>query len=230
MRKNINAFTLIEMLTVVLIISILSTIWFVSFTSYLSSTRDTNRIVQLEEIFKWLSTHITKWKLYKPEDRIDVKYGSGLVWYEWYAWKKVLTSIWYSKEWVDPKDWTYFWYYLTKNRKYFQLLSFLENSLPENLSIYDKSFATNLKSRIPYVKWQKLWILMDKDNILIQDISSIKNDWYIDISNVWNLELKAYLTSTDYLSGTWTTFIPLKKFAEVWWQFCSTTNTWCIAP
>lgn len=229
MKKNINAFTLVEIIVVVTILTILSTIWFVLFSSYLSSSRDTNRIIQLDQISKWLSSNISKWKLFKPEDWVEIRSWVELIGYEWYAGQKVLTSFWYSKDWVDPKDWSYFWYYLTKNRKYFQLVAFLENWLPDDLSFFSNSNAVDYSKRTAYVKGQKLWILMDQNNVLVQDISSVNTDWFLNIDSV-TLDLKAYLTSSDYLSGSLNTFIPLKKFAEAWGHFCSTTNTGCIFP
>ena len=127
-----KAFTLVELIVVITILAVLSAIWFVAFSWYLAWTRDTNRISQLKSISDWLELYWTKHDLPIPEDKVDIKVwtwtNEKTIAYQWYAWKNILETIEYSSEWVDPKDWTYFSYYLTKDKKYYQLMAFLEES------------------------------------------------------------------------------------------------------
>jgi hypothetical protein len=52
---------------------------------------------------------------------------------------------------LDPKDKNYFSYYLTKNKKYFQLLAFLEEEDSDVVALnnFNKTFATDYSERYP---------------------------------------------------------------------------------
>jgi prepilin-type N-terminal cleavage/methylation domain-containing protein len=126
-RKKISWFTLVELIVVVTILSILSTIWFVSYSWYLSWVRDTTRISTLWELEKSLNLYSTNKSLPLPDEkRTEIKSWSETIAYQWYAWKTVIETIKYSKDWKDPKDKIHYTYYVTKNKKYFQLLTHLE--------------------------------------------------------------------------------------------------------
>ena len=225
--KN-RAFTLVELLVVIWLLAILSTIWIISYSWYSSSTRDTNRITQLNEIYNWLNAYVFKQKRVLPDSKIDIFSWWKIISYQWYVWKKILWSIKYSADWIDPKDWTFFSLYMTKNKKYFQLLAFLEESDKVWILLW-RTNAIDYSKRIPYIKWSNLWILVNEYNIPIQEITSIKDDQKLDIDNVWNTVYKSFVrNSRDILSGTWTIFAtPLKKFAEMWGKFCESTNLTC---
>ena len=124
-KKN-KAFTLVELIVVVTILAILATIWFVSYSSYLTWVRDTNRLAQLVSIHDGLELYRTRNDLPLPDDNVEVKASAATIAYQWYAGSNTLETIDFTKWWKDPKDDQYFSYYLTKDRKYFQLLAFLE--------------------------------------------------------------------------------------------------------
>ncbi len=220
--KNKQAFTLVELIVVITILSILSTIWFVSYSSYISWSRDATRIASLKSISEWLHLYSTKNNLPLP-DETSVKIMDGItqIWTQWYVWENVLETIEYSTKWKDPKEGTYYSYYLTKNKKYFQLMAFLE----DNSNLQTTSSAIDYEIKYPTVFWKRLWILITSTNIPIQETGITD----IDISNVWNLELKSYLNDNEYLSWTGTTFKNMTTFWKVWWKFCSTNNLSCIS-
>jgi len=103
------------LIVVISILAILSTIGFVSFSWYLSGARDTNRIVQLESISEWLQKYKINNRLPKPDNSIEIKVDWELIWHQWYVWKNVLETIDYTEKGIDPKDGTYFSYYLTNS-------------------------------------------------------------------------------------------------------------------
>ena len=110
-----KAFTLVELIVVITILAILSTIWFVSYSWYLAWTRDTSRKASLKAISEWLNLYSTNKSLPSPDEKTTkIMDGSTQIATQWYAWKNVLETISYSTEWTDPKDWTYYSYYLTK--------------------------------------------------------------------------------------------------------------------
>ena len=206
--QNKKAFTLVELIVVITILAILSTIGFVSYSSYLGGSRDTNRISQLKAISEWLYLYSTNHSLPSPDAKIDIKANWTVIAYQWYAWSNVLETITYSTEWMDPKDKTYYSYYLTRNKKKFQLMAFLEGED----KLQNKAIWIDYSNRFLTVFWDKLWIIVDENNTPIQDVASIILDSYLDIVTTNNL-YNIHFSDISTLSWTWKTL----KWA-VWWR------------
>lgn len=206
MKTNIKVwFTIIELIVVITILAILWTIGFVSFSTHLVKVRDTNRIEQLWSIYQWLDSYKIHNTLPLPDDYVEVRASWSIIWYQWFAWKSLLSKIWYNKWWLDPKDEQYFTYFLSKDKKNTQLMSFLEDSWNKQLTLnfVDKTYAADYKDRYPTVVWKKLWILIEKTtNKPIQEVSQIVSSWYIDIVETNNY-YNAYFTDNDFISWTW---------------------------
>ena len=216
-----NAFTIVELVVVITILAILWTIWFISFSWYLVSVRDSNRISQLRWIYEWLETIKIKKRLPLPDDYVEVRVDWKVIWYQWYVWKNILDIITYSKEWIDPKTKKYFSYYLTKNRKYFQLMASME--IDPSLVTYlwiNNTFAYDYSDMYSGVVWDKLWILTDEFNTPIQEVDSIKSEWYVDLAttNSWTLFIsilenwRQYSFSWELLADRLETLSDLDKY------------------
>ena len=221
--KN-KAFTIVELIVVITILAILSTIWFISYSWYLIWIRDTNRISQLESVEKGLNTAITHGKLPFPDSYVEIKSWSNTIWYQWDLWKNVLETIEYSWDWYDPLDNVYFTYYLTKNRKYFQLMAFLEDKNNLRLAwVFDKSYASvDYSNRYPTFVWKKLWMLLNEDNTPINSTWSLTT---FDISDVWTTKnYKSYLTDNQFVYWSWTIFSPLVQVDKFAWKYYSVVN------
>ena len=174
-----KAFTLVELIVVVTILAILATIGFVSYSSYLTGVRDTNRLAQLVSIHDGLELYRTKNDLPLPDDNIEIQANGITIAYQWYAGGNTLDTIDFTKWGKDPKDGTYFSYYLTKDRKYFQLMWLLEE---ENLTsqilssplrrgfAWDIAFAVDYTDRVPTTYGKKLWIFTNEYNTPVQEI------------------------------------------------------------
>jgi len=185
MNKINKWFTLVELIVVVTILWILSTIWFVAYSGYLVWVRDTNRVSNMKALSDGLELYRTKNTLPLPDDYVEVKANWKIIWYQWYAWKNVIESIEFSSEWVDPKDKIYYSYYLTKDRRYYQLMWFLEEKSDLELAgnFTEKVNAIDYSIRYPTVYGKNLWILTDNENTPIQEVPSIKSAWEIDLGS-----------------------------------------------
>ena len=215
--QNNKWFTLVELIVVVTILAILSTIWFVSYSWYLSWVRDTNRVSQLKAIWDSLHLYTTKSSLPLPDDKINITTDwSNIISYQWYAWKNVIEAIWYTSEWKDPQDNTYFSYVVTKDRKYFQLLAYLEEEKgTTQLNSLNLVNAIDYEIRYPHVEWSKLWILLTDTNQPIHEVETT-----IDLSSApsWT---KSILSNWETQTWSLTSINPLascKRLYETRWK------------
>jgi len=115
---------------VITIVGILSTVGFVSFSGYLASARDSNRYSQLTKLSDSLQTYATTKSLPLPDDYIEITASGAntVLAYQGYIGTDVLETIDYTNGGKDPKDDSFFTYYLTKDRKSLQLLALMEEA------------------------------------------------------------------------------------------------------
>ena len=195
--KN-KAFTLVELIIVITILAILATIAFVSFKNYAWSARDGNKLTTLSSIEKWLSLYQIKIWNYPTPDNI---YGSGS-----YSWA-LLSQVWFVGSWVvqsinmnkipkDPIVNFEYTYWLSNNKKYYQLGTVLENN---ETAFIQQTYANNYTSK---VVWNYKWLyrfstgwlnyIINLPSLLFtqswaQDFGNISNDPKFVINNGWNL-------------------------------------------
>lgn len=233
-RRKFLAFTLVELIIVITIVGILSTVWFVSYTSYLSWARDSNRISQLSKISDALQVYSTSKRLPLPDNKIDItaSWASNIVSYQWVVWVEVLETIDYTGWWLDPKDDSYFTYFLNKDRRSFQLMGFLEDreALAYNTSksllawiSTNSAQANDYENRFPIVYWKKLWVLLSWEesifNTPAQEIAANQLSGSVDI----------YLSPQTYislLSNNGESFISI----GYWLWALMSTRLWQEAP
>ena len=176
---------------------------------YEIKAKDSARVQALKNISEALVLYWTNKYFPLPDDKVDIKIWTWInektIAYQWKAWKNVLEQIWYSiEEWVDPKDGEYYSYYVTKDKKHFQLMAFLENEdeLKNKTAYFPKVYAIKYKDRYPTVWWNKLWILTDKENTPIEDISAIQTAWKLNISTTTDTYI-ARISDKEKITWTW---------------------------
>lgn len=112
-------FTLIELLIVIVLISILSTIWFLSLSSYLSQARDTARAKDLDEIEKAFELYnIKNWEYPEPEEDFTI-------------WEKTFLALWNFKKILKDPSWEKYTYKLVGNKIPLFWVKNWENFVPE---------------------------------------------------------------------------------------------------
>lgn len=208
---NKKAFTLVELIVVVTILAILSTIWFVAFSGYLEGVRDTNRISQMKNIHDGIITYVADSNtLPIPDDYVEVRLNSKVIWYQWYAWDNIVSKIEFSTEWIDPKESVYFTY--ATDKKDFALMAFLEEEdWFDALSLWNSVLAANYSNRYPHVVGDKVWVLLDDSNNPIQENTDIQSQGFIELSGVWTNSFQLYLSNKEIYSGTWSALVNKSK-------------------
>ncbi len=231
MRKPILWFTLVELIVVITIVGILSTVGFVSYSWYLTWARDSNRYSQLTKLSDSLQTYAATKSLPLPDDYIEITSSGSenTIAYQGYVWNDVLETIDYTNGWKDPKDDSYFTYYLTKDRKKLQLLALMEEEIVRS-SLTNNSYAVDYENRSPVVYWNKLWVLVSSEeasyNLPAQEVSWNKTNGYLDIIHTPN-NYKTFIGDTPS-EWTWA-LIGLEIITQgklLWkWSFDETSGT-----
>ncbi len=204
LNHTIKWFTIVELIVVITILAILWTIWFVSYVSHISTSRDATRISQIQIINQALVWE-WKWKIPLPDDNVIVYASWVIIWYQWYAWKNILSDIWINNWWKDPSDNSYYTYFTDVKQKYVQVLSFLEKSDSWEVSynrFITKANAVDNSKKYPITYWEKLWVMVQSGaKIPIQEISAIIKSWLDVVTTTWSYI--AYFSQNKYISWSW---------------------------
>lgn len=244
--KNKNAFTLIELLIVIMIISILSTIWFIEYSSSLSEARNSTRISDMWNIKISLKNNKLKtWNYPYPGNNFDIT-NSWTIIKQWLLNQDVYT-LELDKKPTDPLLKTrYYTYSVTNNKLFFQIAMSLEDENAWNdsemVAFVDWDFQTVAPNFVPNLVFATTisWTINSLSWKVILDkwILNLPYDKNWDVVANWN-------TLTLLLSETW---ITIQKFCwysscdeiyENWrsfwsWSYCmldtsgNLTYSWCV--
>ncbi len=185
----------------IVILSILATIAFMSFGSQSSSARDSTRLSDLSQVSKALATKVVvSWTYPLPDKYVQLLNGIQVIWYQWEVWdsiKRIINTP--ATTFQDPLDKINYTYVVNSWKNKAQFLTFLENqnSISINYEFTsDNLDATSYTSRYPFVKWDALWIVLattwsttSPTYTPIQDVN-VNTNWltnsWIDLSS-WTL-------------------------------------------
>ena len=132
-HKRIQAFTLTELVIIITILAILSTIAFVSYSNNISKTRDDRRQLDIDNIQIALSTFKSQnWYYPLPWDTFNITYSWSIVAKQWVLNTQVILSSLESIP-TDPLDNNYYSYSVTTDQKQYQLAATLENDWEETI-------------------------------------------------------------------------------------------------
>lgn len=192
---------------------ILSTVWFVSYSGYLTGARDSNRISQVTKLSDSLQVYSASKTLPLPDDYIEITASWSLIAYQGDVWVDVLETIDYTNGGKDPKDDTYYTYYLTKDRTSLQLMAMMEEQSSTAFNLTDITRAVNYEERYPKVYGRKLWALTYSDsantdltNTPAQEITA--NAGGLDIvTTPVNYTSHISDATIDKITGTWASLV-----------------------
>lgn len=204
--KNYFWFTLVELIVVIMILSILWIIAFLSFNNQSSTARDSTRLSDISNMKKWLEVlQVRLWKYPIPD-------GTVLSWtvnwqaltYVWDFWNNVSGIIKMNKIPLDPLTNTMYSYWITTDNKYYQISSILENSTTYNNPIINNTYAATLYARVDgnypgYIKY-KVW-----NESFISNVPSIifNNPVSVELLSTWTFYVVNNKTNLPY-NVAWT--------------------------
>ncbi len=160
MKTPKTAFTFVELIVSVSIITILSGMGFYSYIWYLSDTRDSSRKADLSQITSALKIYKQKrWYYACPGNYFDISYSWTLVAMQWKLNKNVRLNTLEVLP-TDPKINVYYAYSVTSNKQEFELWATLENE-DLDLAIIKwnyKSVSVNVLPTILLATWATDWV------------------------------------------------------------------------
>lgn len=198
MKKYFRWFTMVELIIVITIIAILSTIWFSSFQNYAKNSRDTKRISSISVIENALNLHFAKTQKYPdPSNSTQILAWTWILWYQWTFSDNIWVIISMPIVPKDPLTWNDFLYYINYDKKRYQLLSYFESRYNTYFwySKTQKAYAW-LSDMFPKVSWFPLWIVLNSNN---ESVS-----WSTFNVFSWTVNNKFYFKDNDiFSSNTW---------------------------
>jgi len=151
-HKKQKAFTLVELIIVITILTILWTIAFVSLQWYSSLARDSVRISDTNVKTSLELFSVKTWKYPLPTNWIPITYSGWLVWTQWTVWTSVATNLnQLSNIPHDPSLNTEYVYSVTSNQKEYEIWSVLEQG-----NITQKSLLNSANAAwdlLAYITW-----------------------------------------------------------------------------
>ena len=201
MRLTRSAFTFVELIVVLVIIAILSTIGFTVYESYLWTGRDTKRIVQMKELQTAFQEYSFREKLPLPDDSIQLRASWSLYAYQGYISEDILKQLSFKANVYDDTVESFPVYLLWVNQKDFQFLTYLEDPA-STAFLKSQVFAkADYKTLFPKTFGKPLWVLLEQDtNTPLQDIGAIKTLWYYDVVTGTGM-ISAYLSEQKILES-----------------------------
>lgn len=221
-KKSEYAFSFVELIIVVTIISILVAVWYISYNSYISKSRDSSRISQISTIYWWLETAKQIWKIPLPENKVSIYASWSLIWYQWYVWDYVLKQIGYDEEWKDPLDNSNYTYAINSKLRKIQLLTFLENNPTNEDNLWDikSNLGQEKFERIPKTYWDKLWIILEQNFNPIQNNNLLVTSWIdVETTSSWFIVV---FSNSENIYWTWNLLKTLYWTYTTWivWNNC----------
>jgi len=218
------AFTFVELIVVLTIVAILATIGFTVYESYLSSGRDTNRIVQLKDIHWGLTVYATKSNLPTPDNAISITTWSNVLLYQGDISETIIKTIKYNG-WGKDTDLNIFpTYSVAANKKDFQLLWFVEDAETLLLQTNSQWYAdVDYTTLFPKVIGSPLWVMLDastQEPLQSSDTLHTSPGTFDILTGTG--ELRVYYSDREFFDTSWGDILDIipnrhcKRIMEIW--------------
>jgi prepilin-type N-terminal cleavage/methylation domain-containing protein len=193
MINNKKAFTLVELLVTITIVSVLATIAFISFQWYRVSARDSVRLSDIWVLNNTLNYyHANNQKLPEPSELYDVTYSWAIVWSQWIFWQSMLKSVQnMSQIPTDPLTGLPYTYSVLKNKQEYQIAWILEWNQTSfiNTAITPQAYVADSNNAKALIKWNYNWKTVKTSSWTTTYILAVPTIISWDISLSWYQEL-----------------------------------------
>lgn len=174
---NKKAFTFVELVVVIVIITILSWIWVVSYISYLWNARDTQRksdAVQLASALRLYKQQ--KWSLPMPWEAFNLTYkaSTNILAKQWKMNSSVVLPN-LNKLPLDPKTEMPYVYSITNNAQEYQIAFTLENEdtpiamIEWNYSSVSVNVLPSIVLALEKTAWENVDIISEANSFVLSD-------------------------------------------------------------
>ena len=213
-----KAFTLVEVVITVIIIWILATISYISFSGYTGEAKDTARVEDLKTISKLLEYELSLWKdIPEPEGVFETK---TIDWIEFnvgtFSWQEI-KNYFKSKASVipeDPKlDGTKYIYAIDTSGKKYILKAVLESGEDYYLAnfIDNEGILASHKNK----KWENLiWVLPKTTGLNLPDVTTPSNK---AIENVRYTSNEVVVPANQIQSSVGSNGLYVMSDWKIWW-------------
>lgn len=211
MKKNTYWFTLVELIVVITILVILSTIAFMQLWGFAGSARDSARVSDMNSIMQGLELAFVKSGSYPVPDASDkgvitITASGTIIGYQWYAGANILSSIKMSDA-KDPLDKKYYTYVTNASYSKYQILELMEDG--STLGMSDAFGITHVyagyETRTPATKGSSLGVLLGNTgsslNVPVQELYVAGSFTGVDVFTTTGSYLMQFDKDTK-ISGT----------------------------
>lgn len=188
-KKSKSAFTLVELIIVITILSILGLVAFLMMSDATVSARDSNRLASIKNIYDASQLQAVQQRMLPlPDQAITLTVSGTDIGWQGYMSGYVAQAYGYSDSVYDPQDKTPYIYRVNQARNKSQYLAYLENggSISQGdilvaqspfspfFPTLDSAQAADFSKRVPYVYGDRLGIVLSSTtnepaNALIYD-------------------------------------------------------------
>ena len=222
MIKQKHAFTLVELIVVIAIKAILSTIAFISLQWYSTYARDSVRVTDINSLMKALELYkVDNWDYPVPDNSTNIVYSWSTVWSQLVIGESVTKGfISISDILLDPLTSTPYTYSITNQKDEYQIGSIMENSILSfnNLNTvnaadtkYDAYVVWNYNWKFTKLKSWNVTYVFDTPSILAYDISNP------DIVNIYKNKKFVFNWFNNIPSSYSWTNILMNWWFNYWW-------------
>ena len=134
-----------------------------------------------------------------PDNYVEIEASGSLIAYQGEVGVDVLETIDYTNGGADPKDDSYYTYYLTKNRNSLQLMALMEEE--QSVALTPSTYAADYTDRFAKVYGRKLGILtQETTNTPVQQLTAYSATPFDVVTEVNTFT--AHISDSEKLVGT----------------------------
>jgi len=216
MKINKKWFTLVELIVVITVLAILSTLWFLALSGYNKDARDSKRLADMSNLGKSMELFFAReWVYPDPSLYTIVTYSWAEAWKQWTISDDIIWLLWdISYKPVDPLTQAEYTYSLLNTWEKYEIWALLEWNLAE--SIITNTYAAS-KRWASLVKWNFNKALIEVSTGWLTYALAIPTIIASDISNpdIMSIVAAKKLAYNGYknIPSTYTPF----WYQNAWW-------------